>query len=91
MCNQHAGRTAAGAANAQTAPQQTAAADPPAVMTAAATREAFRLLDDACLRGGGTGQLAAQLRAAGALDSNTADNPVALYSQRCGRDRVSLS
>lgn len=75
------GRGTAGAAELAAAPARQAAAGVP-TPDPAATREAFRLLDDTCLRGGQTGQLAAQLRAAGALDANSGSNPVALYSQR---------
>lgn len=46
-------------------------------------QETFRLLDDACLRGGPTVQLAQRLRASGALGVPGEENPVSLYSQRC--------
>jgi len=52
-----------------------------------AMQETFRLLDDACLRGGPTGQLAQRLRASGALGVPGEENPVSLYSQRCPLER----
>ena len=49
---------------------------------AAVSREAARLLDDACLRGGSPAALARALQSAGALAAEGAVNPVAQYSTR---------